>query len=154
MSATIRERVNEGLKAAMKSQDKRRISTLRLINAAVKDRIIHNRGAGKGDELDDAELLDILARMIKQREESQQVYEQAGRLELAEQEREEIAVIREFMPRQLSEAEVQTAVDGIIAELGASGLKDMGRVMAELKSRHAGALDVAKAGAIAKEKLK
>ncbi|WP_342641708.1 GatB/YqeY domain-containing protein [Rhodoligotrophos ferricapiens] len=154
MSATIREKVNEGLKAAMRSQDKRRISTLRLINAAVKDRIIQNRGAGKGDDIDDAEVLDILGRMIKQREESQQVYEQAGRLELAEQEREEIEIIREFMPRQLSEAEIRAAVDAIIAELGASGLKDMGRVMGELKARHAGALDVGKAGAIAKEKLK
>jgi len=154
MSATIRERINAGLKEAMKSQDKARISTLRLINAAIKDRIIQNRGDGKGEELGDAEVLDILARMIKQREESRQLYEQAGRVELAESEGEEIGIIREFMPRQLSEQEIREAIAAVIGELGATGLKDMGRVMATLKERHAGALDVAKAGAIAKEMLK
>jgi len=154
MSATLRDRINAGLKDAMKSQSKARVSTLRLINAAIKDRVIQNRGDGKGEDLGEAEILDILARMIKQREESRQIYEQAGRIELAETERDEIAIIREFMPRQLTEDEIRQAVADIIAELGAAGLKDMGRVMAALKERHAGSLDVAKAGAVAKELLK
>ncbi|MGF7159844.1 hypothetical protein FHS85_001463 [Rhodoligotrophos appendicifer] len=153
MSETIKDQVNETLKTAMKAQDKLRVSTLRLINAAVKDRMIQNRGDGKG-EVDDAQVLEILARMIKQREESVTMYEQAGRAELAEQERGEIAIIREFMPKPLSDGEARAAVEAAIAELGAAGLKDMGRVMAVLKERHAGALDMGKAGAIAKERLK
>lgn len=154
MSATIRDRINVALKEAMKSQEKLRVSTLRLVNAAIKDRVIQNRGDGKGEDIGDAEILDILARMIKQRDESRQIYEQAGRVELAEVEREEIVVIREFMPRQLSEEEIRAALTGIIAELGATGLKDMGRVMAALKERNAGTLDVAKAGMVAKDLLK
>lgn len=154
MRESLREQVATLLNAAVKAQDKRRMSTLRLINAAIKDRIIQNRGAGRGDGVTDAEVLEILAKMVKQREESATTYEQAGRVELSEQERQEIEIIREFMPRQLGEAEVRTAVEAAIRETGAEGLKDMGRVMAALKERHAGQMDFAAASAMAKERLR
>ncbi|MGC1181301.1 MAG: GatB/YqeY domain-containing protein [Methyloceanibacter sp.] len=135
----MRETINAALKAATKVQDKRRMSTLRLISAAIKDRDIAARGLGKA-EASDAELLELLAKMIKQREESEKIYTQAGRAELAQQESEEIAIIREFLPRQLSEADIQQAIGAAIAEAGASSVKDMGKVMATLKARYAGHL--------------
>ncbi|HYB05455.1 MAG TPA: GatB/YqeY domain-containing protein [Methyloceanibacter sp.] len=148
----MRETVTAALKAATKAQDKRRISTLRLIAAAIKDRDIAARGAGKG-EATEAELLELFAKMIKQREESEKIYTQAGRAELAKQEAEEIDIIREFLPVQLSDAALQKAIAGSIAEAGASSVKDMGRVMAVLKARYAGQMDFAKASVLVKAKL-
>ena len=148
----MRETVTAALKAATKAQDKRRISTLRLIAAAIKDRDIAARGAGKG-EATEAELLELFAKMIKQREESEKIYTQAGRAELAKQEAEEIDIIREFLPVQLSDAALQKAIAGSIAEAGASSVKDMGKVMAVLKARYAGQMDFAKASVLVKAKL-
>jgi uncharacterized protein len=148
----MRETITAALKAATKAQDKRRISTLRLIAAAIKDRDIAARGAGKG-EATEAELLELFAKMIKQREESEKIYTQAGRAELAKQEAEEIDIIREFLPVQLSDAAMQKAIAGSIAEAGASSVKDMGKVMAALKARYAGQMDFAKASALVKAKL-
>ena len=148
----MRETITAVLKAATKAQDKRRISTLRLIAAAIKDRDIAARGAGKG-EATNAELLELFAKMIKQREESEKIYTQAGRAELAKQEAEEIDIIREFLPVQLSDADMQKAIAGSIAEAGASSVKDMGKVMAALKARYAGQMDFAKASALVKAKL-
>ena len=148
----MRETITAALKAAIKAQDKRRISTLRLIAAAIKDRDIAARGAGKG-EATEAELLELFAKMIKQREESEKIYTQAGRAELAKQEAEEIDIIREFLPVQLSDAALQKAIAGSIAEAGASSVKDMGKVMAVLKARYAGQMDFAKASALVKAKL-
>ncbi|WP_420559308.1 GatB/YqeY domain-containing protein [Tepidicaulis sp.] len=146
----MRDQFNAALKEAMKAQDKRRVATLRLMQAAIKDRDIAARTAGKPDGVSDEEILDILAKMIKQRTESVATYEQAGRLELAEQEREEIAIIQEFLPKQLSEDEVKEAVQGVVSDLGAESLKDMGKVMGELKKRYAGQMDFGKAGASVK----
>lgn len=148
----MRETITAALKAATKAQDKRRISTLRLIAAAIKDRDIAARGVGKG-EAADAELLELFAKMIKQREESEKIYTQAGRAELAKQEAEEIAIIREFLPVQLSHADMQKVIAGSIAEAGASSVKDMGKVMTALKARYAGQMDFAKASALVKAKL-
>jgi uncharacterized protein YqeY len=148
----MRETINAALKHATKAQDKRRMSTLRLISAAIKDRDIAARTAGKG-EATDAELLDLFARMIKQREESEKIYADAGRAELAKQEGEEIAIIREFLPVQLAEADVQKAIADAIAQAGAASVKDMGKVMAALKARYAGQMDFAKASALVKAKL-
>jgi uncharacterized protein YqeY len=148
----MRETITAALKAATKAQDKRRVSTLRLIAAAIKDRDIAARGLGKG-EATDAELLELFAKMIKQREESEKIYTQAGRAELASQEAEEIAIIREFLPVQLSDTDMQKAIADAIADAGASSVKDMGKVMAALKARYAGQMDFAKASALVKAKL-
>jgi uncharacterized protein YqeY len=148
----MRETITAALKLATKAQDKRRVSTLRLVSAAIKDRDIAARTAGKG-EATDAELLELFAKMIKQREESEKIYADAGRAELARQEAEEIVIIREFLPKQLSESDTQKAIAEAIAEAGASSLKDMGKVMAALKSRYAGQMDFAKASAAVKAKL-
>jgi uncharacterized protein len=151
-SSPMRETITAALKTATKAQDKRRISTLRLVSAAIKDRDIAARTAGKG-EATDAELLELVAKLIKQREESEKIYTQAGRADLATQEAEEIAIIREFLPRQLSDADMQKAIAAAIAEAGASSLKDMGKVMAALKSRYAGQMDFGKASLLVKAKL-
>ena len=148
----MRDTITAALKVATKAQDKRRVSTLRLMSAAIKDRDIAARGAGKG-EASDAELLELLAKMIKQREESEKIYADAGRAELAQQEAEEVAIIREFLPKQLSDAEMEKAVSAVIAELGAASVKDMGKVMAALKARYAGQMDFGRAGALVKSKL-
>jgi uncharacterized protein YqeY len=148
----MRETITAALKTATKAQDKRRISTLRLVSAAIKDRDIAARTAGKG-EATDAELLELFAKMIKQREESEKIYREAGRAELATQEAEEIAIIREFLPAQLLDADAQKAIADAIAETGASSAKDMGKVMAALKARYAGQMDFAKASALVKAKL-
>ena len=149
---SMRETITAALKAATKAQDKRRISTLRLVSAAIKDRDIAARTAGKG-EATDAELLDLFARMIKQREESEKIYADAGRVELAKQEGEEIVIIREFLPKQLSSQETDKAIAEAIAKTGASSVKDMGKVMAELKAHYAGQMDFSKASAAVKAKL-
>jgi uncharacterized protein len=148
----MRETITAALKAATKAQDKRRISTLRLVSAAIKDRDIAARTTGKG-EATEAELLELFAKMIKQREESEKIYADAARAELAKQEAEEIGIIREFLPKQLSEADTQKAIADAIAEAGASSAKDMGKVMATLKARYAGQIDFAKASALVKAKL-
>ena len=149
----MRDRINDALKTAMKAKQKRRISTLRLITASIKDRDIAARTAGK-DRISDAEILDVLAKMIKQRRESVKTYEEAGRCELADQEAQEIAIIEEYMPKQLSDDEIRDAASKVVTEIGAAGLKDMGRVMGNLKEHYAGQMDFSKAGAMVKELLK
>ena len=148
----MRDTVTAALKAAMKAQDKRRVSTLRLMSAAIKDRDIAARTAGKS-EATDAELLELFAKMIKQREESEKIYAGAGRTELAKQEAEEIVIIHEFLPKQLSPAELDKAIADALTKTGASSVKDMGKVMAELKASYAGQIDFAKASAVVKARL-
>lgn len=148
----LRDEINAALKEAMKAQDKRRLGTLRLISAALKDRDIEQRGLGK-DPLTDDELRALLAKMVKQREESAKIYDEGGRPELAAQEREEIIHIQAFLPKQLSEADTKAAIAAVIGEIGAKGIKDMGRTMAVLKERHAGAIDFGKASAWVKDAL-
>ncbi len=145
----MRAAITEALKASLKAQDKRRTSTLRLINAAIQDRDIANRGTGK-DPVNDEEILQILSKMVRQREESALAFEQGARLELAEQERQEIAIIREFLPKQLGEEEVKHACRQVIDEVGADGLRDMGRCMAALKEKFPGKMDFGKASGIVK----
>ena len=149
----MHERFNEALKVALKSQDKVRISTLRLINAAIKDREIADRTDNGGAGVSEDVVLEILAKMIKQRQESLSAYEEAGRLDLADQERSEIVIIQEFMPRQLEDDEIIATVDAALAEVGAKTLKDMGKVMGLLKQKYTGQMDFGKAGARVKEKL-
>ncbi len=149
----MQERFTEALKEAVKNQDKIRISTLRLITAAIKDRDIAARGADRGDGVSDEQVLEILAKMVKQRQEAAATYEEAGRLELAEQERAEILVIEEFLPAQLSDDEIQNAVNEAIAQTGAESLKDMGKVMGALKGKYAGQMDFGKAGVLVKQQL-
>ena len=132
----MHERFTEALKVAIKSQDKVRISTLRLINAAIKDRDIADRTDNGDAGVSEDVVLEILAKMIKQRQESLSAYEEAGRLDLADQERSEIVIIQEFMPRQLEDDEIIAAVDAALAEVGAETLKDMGKVMGILKSKY------------------
>ncbi|MDK4731119.1 GatB/YqeY domain-containing protein [Rhizobium sp. CNPSo 3490] len=148
----LRDQLATQLKEAMKAKDSERLSTVRLIQAAIKDRDIANRGTGKEQASDD-EILQILAKMVKQRDESAKIYEENSRPELAAKERAEIAVIQDFMPKQLSEGEVRANISAIIIETGASGVKDMGKVMASLKERYAGQMDFAKASATVKELL-
>lgn len=148
----LRQEISQALTTAMKAHEKMRTSTLRLIMAALKDRDIANRGAGK-DPVSDDEILAILAKMIKQREESAKMYEEGNRIELAETERAEIAIIKEFLPQQLSDEEVRANSAAAIAEIGAEGLRDMGKVMAVLKERYTGQMDFAKASAVLKELL-
>jgi uncharacterized protein YqeY len=148
----MRDTITAALQAATKARDARRISTLRLVSAAMKDRDIAARTAGK-DQASDAELLELLSKMIKQREESQKIYAEAGRNELAAQEGEEVAIIREFLPKQLSDSDMAKAIDEAIAEVGAQSVRDMGKVMAALKSRYAGQMDFGKASGAVKAKL-
>jgi uncharacterized protein YqeY len=148
----LRDKINDGVKDAMKSQDKLRLSTLRLVNAAIKNADIEARGAGK-EPLDDAALLALLQKMIKQREESVTLYEKGGRKELAEQERGEIGVIASFLPKQMSDDEMNAAIAAAIAETGASSMKDMGKVIGALRGKYAGQMDFGKASAVVKGKL-
>ncbi len=150
---SLRERITNGLKDAMREKDVARLSTLRLINAAIKDQDIAARGAGKTEGVDEGEILAILAKMVKQRIDSANVYEEGGRLELAEKERAEIKVIEGFLPRQLSETEIASAIDAAIDQTGASSIRDMGRVMGALKAAYAGQMDFGAAGALIKERL-
>ncbi|GGE42250.1 aspartyl-tRNA amidotransferase subunit B [Agaricicola taiwanensis] len=149
----LRDMINDGLKDSMKSGDKIRLGTLRLINAAIKDRDIEARGSGRQGGISDDEVLSLLQKMVKQRQESAGIYEQAGRMELATQERDEIAVIQSFMPKPLTEDEARAAIKTAIAETGAESVRDMGRVIAALKERHAGRMDFAKASGMVKEAL-
>ena len=150
----LRDGINGALKEAMKSGDKRRVSTLRLMNSAIKDKDINSRTEGHDSALtSDAGLIDLFAKMVKQRQESVAIYEQGGRPELAQAEREEIDIIQGFMPKQLSDDEARAAVAAVIAGVGAASIKDMGKVMAELKAKYAGQMDFAKAGGIVKSLL-
>ncbi len=149
----LRAQFNDNLKEAMKAKDARRVSTLRLILAALKDRDIASRTEDRTQGVSDEEILQLLQKMIKQRAESVTTYEGAGRVDLAEQEREEIAIIESYLPRQLSPEEVKKAASAVIAEIEAKGLKDMGRTMNELKARYAGQMDFTKASALVKELL-
>ncbi|TWA64424.1 hypothetical protein FBZ82_110114 [Azospirillum brasilense] len=149
----LRTRLNEALKQAMLAKNQRAVSTVRLIIAALKDRDIAARSRGVTDGIDEAEILSMLQTMIKQRGESIKLYEQGGRLELAEQEREEITIIEGFLPKQMSEAEVAAAVKTVVDEIGATCIKDMGKVMAELKTRYAGQMDFAKVSGTVKQQL-
>lgn len=144
----LKHKFTAELKLAMKQKDKVRLSTLRLINAAVKDMEIARRSTTRDDgpDVNDADILGIMSKMIKQRQESANAYEEGGRLELAEQERAEIEVISEFLPRQLSDAEQAREIDAAIGETGASSLRDMGKVMALLKERHSGRMDFSSVG--------
>jgi uncharacterized protein len=148
----LRDDINNALKQAMKGGDKRRVSTLRLVNSALKNADIEARGQGKGP-LSDEELLSLLQKMIKQRHESVELYEKGSRPELAAQEREEIEIIASYLPQQMSETEIRAAVETAVAETGAAGLKDMGKVMAALKARHSGKMDFAKASGMVKARL-
>jgi hypothetical protein len=146
----LREAFNERLKQAMKARDAGTVSAVRLVMAAVKERDV---AAGQTQPLSDQEILRLLQGVVKQRRESIVLYEQGNRADLAEKERGEIAVIESFLPRQMSEEETAAAVKAAIAETGAQGIKDMGKVMAALRERHAGIIDLARAGAVVKQAL-
>jgi uncharacterized protein len=148
----LRDDINTALKTAMKAGDARRVSTLRLVNAAFKNADIEARGQGKGP-LGEDELLALLQKMIKQRHESVELYDKGGRAELAQQERDEIAIIAGYLPKQMSEDEVKAAISAAIAETGAAGMKDMGKVIAALKGKFAGKMDFAKASGLVKGML-
>jgi len=145
----LRDEINNALKDAMKAQDQRRVSTLRLVNSALKNADIEARGQGKGP-LGDDELLSLLQKLIKQRQESAELYDKGNRKDLATQEREEIAIISAYLPKQMSEDEAKAAIAAVIKDTGAAGMKDMGRVMAALKERHAGKMDFGKASGLVK----
>ena len=148
----LREKLNDSMKDAMKAQEKLRLSTLRLVNAAIKNADIEARTAGKALIADDA-ILGLLQKLIKQRQESVELYDKGGRKELADQERGEIEIIKDFLPQQMSEAEAKAAIAAIIKETGAASVKDMGKVMAALKERHAGQMDFGKASGLVKGML-
>jgi uncharacterized protein YqeY len=148
----MRDQVMTALKEAMKSGDKARVGAVRLIQAAFKDKDIEARGLGRGQATDD-ELLALLQKMIKQRQESSAIYKANGRPELAEVEDGEIVVIQSFLPKQMDDAEVTAAIASVIAATGAAGMKDMGKVIAELKARHAGQMDFGKASGLVKAAL-
>lgn len=149
----FRTRLNEALKDAMKARDQGAVSTLRLILAALKDRDIAARTKGKSDGIGDDEILDLLQKMVRQRQDSIEMYQKGGRQDLVDKEGAEIEVIERFLPQQLDESEIRGAVGEVIGELEASSIKDMGRVMGELKQRYAGRMDFGKASALVKEQL-
>lgn len=149
----LREKINTSLKDAMRARDATRVATLRLINAAIKDRDIALRAESRPEGVTDAEIVTILAKMVKQRQESVRSYEEGGRLDLAQAEADEIAVIEGFLPRQMDDAETERAIAAAIEETGATGVRDIGRVMALLKARHAGSMDFAVVGPKVKARL-
>jgi uncharacterized protein len=148
----LREDLTAALKDAMKAKETRKLSTIRLVQSAIKDRDIANRGDGK-EPLSDDEILQLMAKLVKQREESAKIYEDNARPELAAQEREEVVVIKSFMPEQMGDDKVREAIAGVIAEINAEGMRDMGKVVAALKERYAGQMDFAKASGVVKELL-
>ena len=150
---SLRQQLNDSMKDAMKAKDAKRLATLRLVLAALKDRDIAARTETSRDLLGDDEILSLLAKMIKQRDEPAVAFDAGNRPELAAGEREEIAIIRSFMPAQMDEAGVKAAAQSVITELGASSIKDMGKVMAAMKERYAGQMDFARASALVKEAL-
>lgn len=150
----LRGKITADMKAAMKAKDALRLSTLRLIQSAIKDRDIAARTqADAGDGVSEDEILSLLQKLVKQREDSAKTYDEAGRPELAQKERAEIAILRDYLPRPMSEAETGVAVAALIDELGAGGMKDMGRVMGALKERYAGRMDFGRANAVVKNQL-
>ncbi len=149
----LRTRISTSLKKAMKEKEAERISTLRLINAAIKDKDIAARAEGNDEGVGDDEVLNILGKMAKQRKESARAYEEGGRLDLAESELSEVTIIEEFLPQQLSEEETTKAIDAAIAEIGADSIRDMGKVMGALKSKYTGQMDFGKAGPLVKDRL-
>ena len=149
----LRQRLNDDLKAAMKSRDQRATSALRLILAALKDRDIAARTRGVTNGVDESEIIDMLQKMVRQRQESIALYKQANRQELVDQEQGEITIIERYLPKKMSEGETDAAIASVIGELGAASIKDMGRVMAALKERYAGRMDFAKVGQQVKQKL-
>jgi hypothetical protein len=148
----LRDNINNALKDAMKARDERRTSTLRLMNAAIKNADIEARGAGK-EPLNEAELMSLFQKMIKQRQESVELYEKGGRAELAQQEREEMEIISSYLPKQMSDAEAGAAISAILQEINAQSMKDMGRAMTALRERFAGKMDFGRASARIKELL-
>jgi len=150
---SLRQKLNDAMKEAMKAKDAKRLATLRLVLASLKDRDIAARTETSRDLLGDDEILSLMAKMIKQREESAIAFDAGKRPELAAGEREEIAIIRSFMPAQMDEAGVKAAADTVIAELGASSIKDMGKVMAAMKERYAGQMDFGRASSLVKDRL-
>ena len=150
---SLRDRLSVSLKEAMKAKDATRLMTLRLINAAIKDRDIDARSEGTDMGVSDDDLLAILSKLVKQRQESARAYEEGGRLELAEKERAEIVIVEEFLPRQLSEQEVEKAITEAITASGANSIRDMGKVMGVLKSKYTGQLDFGKVGGMVKAQL-
>jgi len=149
----LRDSFTTEMKAAMKSGDQRRLSTVRMIMAGLKDRDIDARGKGNPNGIDDGDILRLLQGMVKQRRESIELYKQGNRPELAQQEQEEIAVIESFLPKQMSDAEAEAAIKAAISATGAQSVKDMGKVMAALKEKHSGQLDMSKAGGMVKKVL-
>jgi len=149
----LRTRISEDLKTAMKAKDQLRLSTLRLINAAIKDRDIALRGQGEDREMSEGEITSVLSRMVKQRQESARAYEEGGRLELVERELAEIAVIEDYLPRQLTDEEVEAAIAEAITELEANSIRDMGRVMNALKAKYTGQMDFGAIGPVVKARL-
>ena len=150
----LREQVNTALKQAMKDKDTARLGTLRLINAAIKDQDIAQRANGpEAKGVGDPEILSILGKMTKQRNESVRAYEEAGRIDLAERERQEISVIEEYLPRQLTEDEISAAIDTAISESDADSIRDMGKVMGKLKESYTGQMDFGAVGPMVKDKL-
>ncbi len=147
----LRDDINNALKEAMKAKDERKVSTLRLVNSTFKNADIEARGSGK--TLSDADLLSVLQKMIKQRQESKELYEKGNRPELAQQEADEIAIIQGYLPKQMSDAEMGAAIDAAIAETGAAGMKDMGKVIGVLRGKYAGQMDFGKASGMVKGKL-
>jgi uncharacterized protein YqeY len=148
----LRDDINNAVKEAMKAKDERKLSTLRMVNATIKNADIDARGQGK-PPLSDSDLLSVLQKMIKQRQESVELYDKGGRAELATQEREEIAVISAYLPKQMSDEEVSAAISAVVAETNASGVKDMGKVIGALKAKYAGQMDFAKASGLVKAAL-
>ena len=148
----LRDDINNALKDAMKAKNERAVSTLRMVNSTLKNADIEARGAGK-PALTDADVLPILQKMIKQRQESVELYKKGSREDLVAQEEAEIAIISGYLPQQMSEAEMQSAIDAAVAETGASGMKDMGKVIGILRGKYAGQMDMAKASALVKAKL-
>jgi uncharacterized protein YqeY len=146
----LRETINDDMKAAMKAGQPLRVSTLRLINAAI---LARETSGAERLKLGDAEIVDVMQKMVKQRQESFDIYEKAGRAELAQKEREEIEIIRAYLPKQMSDIEAATVISALIKELEAATLKDMGRTMGELKQRFSGQMDFGKAGALVKKLL-
>ena len=150
---TLRNEINTALKQAMRDRATERLSTLRLIMAAIKDRDIAARGEGKEDGVGEDEVLAILSKMVKQRQESARTYEEGGRLDLAERELSEITVIEEFLPKQLNEAEIEAAIGAAISETGAGSIRDMGKVMGALKAKYTGQMDFGQVGPMVKDQL-
>ncbi|ABE41204.1 GatB/YqeY domain-containing protein [Rhodopseudomonas pseudopalustris] len=148
----LRENINNAVKDAMRAKDERKLSTLRMMNSSIKNADIEARGQGK-PPLADGDLLGLFQKMIKQRQESVELYDKGGRAELADQERAEIAVIQNYLPQQMSDADVDAAIAAMIAETSAAGIKDMGKVIAALKAKYAGQMDFGKASGLVKAAL-